>query len=694
MATEPCDCLTPDGVLSSLFSLAGRNGAYPYASLVQTTDGSLYGTASYGGMGFNGASSSGNGTLFRVAFGPVPRVPSLVSQPANRIVAAGGTATFSVAAAGTPAPRYYWRRNGTPIGGATVSIYSLPNVQVGDSGAQFSCLVSNVEGSVVSSNALLTVQPAGTSGCIFQFSGTDGGYPSSSLLQGPDGNFYGTTRFGGANNYGTVFRITPNGVRTVLRSFDSTDGAFPEAGLVQGADGGFYGTTLSGGTNGSGTLFRVTMAGDFSSWCPFTYGTPRYCRDNLVLGRDGKLYGSASYGAQNYYGAVFSLTTNGILNTLFTFGGTNGSYPRGLIQLANGELFGVTTYGGAFGYGTVFRLTTNGVFSLLYSFRQDTNGYYPGGALVLGPDLALYGTASRGGDYGGGTIFRLTTNGLWTRWFSLTYSEGGSPQSGLILGRDGAFYGTASYGGNNGAGTVYRMTSRGPTNLFSFAGTNGAYPTASLVQASDGNLYGTCMYGGWGFNGGGYESGNGAVFRTLPPAVGTNVAHFVWDAIPSPQLANEPFQVRIRAFTDTDRLVTNFNGTVILRGWSHGNLVPVSPGTSGHFARGEWNGVVTVTEAAIDLVLEADDGSGHRGLSNPIEVITAGPPLQVGYSGSTMLLFWPASPLGFVLEVSPSLSPPQWTRAPDRPIIIGDQSVVPVQMVERSAFYRLRFIRP
>ena len=70
--------------------------------------------------------------------------------------------------------------------------------------------------------------------------------PYAGLVQGTDGNFYGTTSEGGANGYGTVFKITPSGTLTTLHSFDVTDGAYPYAGLVQATDGNFYGTTSRG----------------------------------------------------------------------------------------------------------------------------------------------------------------------------------------------------------------------------------------------------------------------------------------------------------------------------------------------------------------------------------------------------------------------------------------------------------------
>ena len=94
--------------------------------------------------------------------------------------------------------------------------------------------------------------------------------PSAGLVQATNGNFYGTTYLGGANSFGTVFKITPTGTLTTLHSFDATDGELPEAGLVQGTDGNFYGTTYQAGPLGNGgTVFKITPAGTLTTLYSF-----------------------------------------------------------------------------------------------------------------------------------------------------------------------------------------------------------------------------------------------------------------------------------------------------------------------------------------------------------------------------------------------------------------------------------------
>src|SRR5205807_1108721 len=87
-----------------------------------------------------------------------------------------------------------------------------------------------------------------------------GSLPFAGLIQSTDGNLYGTTSQGGGSDLGTVFKISPNGVLTTLVQFSyaGTKGSQPEADLIEGSDGNFYGTTLQGGANDLGTVFKMT----------------------------------------------------------------------------------------------------------------------------------------------------------------------------------------------------------------------------------------------------------------------------------------------------------------------------------------------------------------------------------------------------------------------------------------------------
>lgn len=182
-----------------------------------------------------------------------------------------------------------------------------------------------------------------------------------------DGNFYWVTNGGGPGNGGTFFKITPSGTLTTLYSFCviyypyCLDG---DAALwaVPGKDGNFYGTTTLGGANNIGTFFKITPQGALTTIYNFCAKTA--CTDGSVprtgpiLGSDGNLYGTTYYGGTSNEGTVFKITPAGALTTLHSFDGTDGNYPiQGMFQATNGIFFGETTEGGSDNLGTIYSLS-------------------------------------------------------------------------------------------------------------------------------------------------------------------------------------------------------------------------------------------------------------------------------------------------------------------------------------------------
>jgi uncharacterized repeat protein (TIGR03803 family) len=387
--------------------------------------------------------------------------------------------------------------------------------------------------------------PAQTFETLHSFDGTDGTVPYAGLVQATDGNFYGTTTYGGVNSFGTVFKITPGGTVTTLYAFcsqiDCAGGNSPYAGLVQATDGNFYGTTFFNGANGGGTVFKITPGGTLRTLYSFCSQTD--CADGLlpeaglVQGTDGNLYGTTFEGGANSNGTIFKITPGGALTTLYSFcsqsGCTDGNYPAaGLIQAADGNFYGTTVKGGANGYGTVFKITPSGTLTTLYSFCSQsgcTDGENANAGLVQGTDGNFYGTTPTGGASGYGTVFEITSGGTLTTLYSFcsqsACTDGTYPgEGGLVQATDGNFYGTTSGGGANttvcggyGCGTVFKITPFGNlTTLHSFDLTDGAWPYARLVQDTNGNFYGTTTGGG--------AKAYGTVFSLsvgLPPFVET-----------------------------------------------------------------------------------------------------------------------------------------------------------------------------
>jgi len=320
----------------------------------------------------------------------------------------------------------------------------------------------------------------GLSTTLVWFNGTNGSHPMAGLVQGSDGNFYGTTDCGGANeNNGTVFQMTPTGVLTTLVSLNGSNGSHPYAGLVQGSDGNFYGTTAWGGTYGFGTVFQMTPGGALTTLVSFNGADGCAPLAPLVQGTDGNFYGTVSGDSGNGFGSVFQVTPAGVLTTKVVFVSANQNPSGGLLQASSGLLYGTTECGGILnlnagsGLGTVFKMTSAGALRTVASFGG-TNGSHCISGLVQGSDGNFYGTTAGGGmggcpTGGGGTVFRMTPPGALTTLVSFNGADGSSPQSALIQGTDGNFYGTTTYGGPCGGGTVFQVTTNGVlTTLVAF----------------------------------------------------------------------------------------------------------------------------------------------------------------------------------------------------------------------------------
>lgn len=358
---------------------------------------------------------------------------------------------------------------------------------------------------------------------LVDFDGVNGSYPTyGTLVQGVDGNLYGTTSAGGSGNAGTIFRMTPAGALTTLYNFCTQpkciDGSNPEGGLTVGPDGNMYGTTSSSGPHGGGTVYKISLDGTFSTLYGFcarsncTDGGAPYAAP--VLGFDGNFYGTTHlYGAHWYAantgGTIYKITPSGKLTTIYSFCAqadcTDGQLPiAGLAQGSNGEFYGTTTGGccgsetNGFGNATIFEIAPSGAFALLATFGLYLEGANPVAGLALGQDGNLYGIA-----WDGGVIFKTTLGGTTTVLSELCpvspCPDGNLPTATLEWATDGKFYGTtSSYGSTSNAGTIFRVTRTGTVTLlhqFQGAG-DGSEPEGGLFQATSGDFYGTATYGG------------------------------------------------------------------------------------------------------------------------------------------------------------------------------------------------------
>jgi uncharacterized repeat protein (TIGR03803 family) len=382
--------------------------------------------------------------------------------------------------------------------------------------------------------AAAIASPAQTFTTLASFDGTDGERPFAGLVQGTNGNFYGTTTSGGANSSGTFFEITPTGTLTTLYNFCAQPGCsdgWGPLGLTLAADGTFYGITEYGEINfegnDTGTIFEITPAGQLTTIYSFCF--PQQCAKKpenpvgtLVRGRNGDLYGTASGGGSGEEGgAGFEITPAGKLNTLYGFCSQptcpDGEEPTGLVLATNGNFYGTTFGDGQFRgcapiCGTVFEMTPAGELTTVHNFCTQTDctdGYGPS-SLLQARNGNLYGVTSGGVHnpgcppyFGCGTVFEITPAGKFTTIYTFCAQANcadGTNAFSLLQATDGNFYGTAeTFVGD--AGSVFKLAPTAEvTTLYTFCSqancADGASPVTPMLQGTDGALYGTTVAGG------------------------------------------------------------------------------------------------------------------------------------------------------------------------------------------------------
>jgi uncharacterized repeat protein (TIGR03803 family) len=339
--------VTAAGVESVLYSFSGGgldgdslDGAYPEAGLIEGSPGVFYGT-SYGGGAYE------LGTVFEVTSSGVETVLHSFSGKYGIAGIYDGAEPQSTLIRGS---------------GSDGNFYG-----------------TTIQGGPSQSGTVFTITAAGAETVLYSFTGnvsgsTDGAGPYASLLLGSDGNFYGTTWVsGGVSGIGTVFKLTPAGVETVLHSFcgggissGCLDGSYPQAALIQGSDGNYYGTTTTGGANHAGSIYKLTPNGDLSVFYSFSGDDGDDPVAGLIEGSDGSLYGTTNQGGTYGRGTVYRISLAGEETVLHSFDGADnglsgngdGAQPlSSLLQGSDGNFYGMTDQGGAHAVGSIFMLT-------------------------------------------------------------------------------------------------------------------------------------------------------------------------------------------------------------------------------------------------------------------------------------------------------------------------------------------------
>ncbi len=441
------------------------NGSYPTGSLMQANDGKLYGMTSQGG-------ANSMGVLFQ--YDPA------TSNCTKILDFAGAT-------------------NGNQPSGSLMQandgkLYGMTDY-----------------GGTNSMGVLFQYDPATAAYTKkLDFAGvTNGSNPSGSLIQANDGKLYGMTIYGGTNSKGVLFQYDP-GTSTYTKNIDfsgATNGSYPCGSLIQASDGKLYGVTNNGGATGMGVLFQYDPAtSSFNKKLDFA-GTINGSnpKGSLMQASDGKLYGVTYNGGANNMGVLFQYDpgTSTYTKNIDFAGATNGCQPSGsLIQANDGKLYGMTSQGGANSMGVLFQYEpSNSTYTKKVDFSGTSNGQNPYGSLIQASNGKLYGMTNGGGTYNFGVLFQyepITSTYTKKLDFNGT-TKGANPQGYLLQANDGKLYGMTSTGGTNNMGTLFQYDPATSiyTKKLDFTGTtNGSNPYGSLMQANDGTIYGMCYSGG------------------------------------------------------------------------------------------------------------------------------------------------------------------------------------------------------
>ena len=347
------------------FSSTGTGPRTPSGPLLETTDGSLYGTTPAGG-------TSGEGTVFQIRPDRSLNIRSLGPAP-------GGTSPYGGLLQTTDGTLY-----GTTAGGGTDSSGTFFTISPSGTFVSYPLpKVTNISGELRAALGPRTGPALGADGSVYAV------VPGWSTISS---NYYP----------GGVVRLTPQGNVTRL-GLPRSDNSGP---LAAAPDGFLYGTDRPNPIPGA-SAFRFRPGSALENVHDFTNDEAPF-PTGLVLAPDGNFYGASAGLPGPRIGTVFRMTPSGSVTVLHRFApAIEGMDPAALVVAGDGNLYGVTSQGGIYDAGTIFKVSLAGAFEVIYTFTGGADGGHPLAPLIQARDGSLYGTASTGGPDGGGVVFRI-----------------------------------------------------------------------------------------------------------------------------------------------------------------------------------------------------------------------------------------------------------------------------------------------
>lgn len=501
--------------ITTLANFNGDNGEEPVGAVTFDTSGNLFGTTTRGGPNYDV-----DGTVFEVARGS-SNITTLAVFDGTNGEDPMGAVTFDTSGNlfGTTSEGGAYGQGEIfeiPQGSSTIATVAAFNVTVGSDpqaavsfDSQGNLFGSTTGGGANDDGTVFEIAKGNsTLTTLASFSGAN--TSNNAVTLDNSGNIFGTIANGGANDDGTAFEIAKgSGAITTFASFNSINGDFPQGAVTFDTSGNLFGTTNIGGASGDGTVFEVARGSStLTTVLSFSGSNGSFPQGALTFDSIGDLFGTTDSGGPGNNGTVFEIAkASGNLTTLATFNGSNGAYPEaGVILDASGDLFGTTESGGAVGSGTVFEITKgSGIVTTLVNFDiwntySTSNGAYPVAPVIFDSSGNLFGTTSAGGANGCGTVFEIAKgSGALTTLATFMVSNGENPEAAVTFDSSGDLFGTTE-GANSSAvwGTVFEIAkgSGTLTTISSFNGTDGGNPKAAVTFDTSGNLFGTTSGGG------------------------------------------------------------------------------------------------------------------------------------------------------------------------------------------------------